>query len=324
MKYRQFGNTGIEVSEVGFGAWGIGGTPKDARAYGPTDDKVSQQALMKAFDSGITFYDTSPLYGYGHSEELIGDTFNDIREKIIISSKVGYVDFDGKQDFSPEYIRSSLESSLLRLQTDYIDILQLHDPPIELLQQDNRIIETLESLKQEGRIRVVGITTKTSEESMIAIDQFDFKSIQVNFSLVDQRALESGLFGKCEKYGVGIIGRTPLCFGFLTGQYRATDNYDPSDHRSLWSHEQIDKWANAYRLFAGELIEEEEQTNAQIALRFCLSYPALSTTIPGMLTVDHVEENAKSSNLGSFSGSILEGFNQIYRSNDFFVKQGVS
>jgi aryl-alcohol dehydrogenase-like predicted oxidoreductase len=77
-------------------------------------------------------------------------------------------------------------------------------------------------------------------------------------------------------------------------------------------------------LFAGELIEEEEQTNAQIALRFCLSYPALSTTIPGMLTVDHVEENAKSSNLGSFSGSILEGFNQIYRSNDFFVKQGVS
>lgn len=71
MKYRQFGNTGIEVSEIGFGAWGIGGTPKDARAYGPTDDKISQQALIKAFDSGITFYDTSPLYGYGHSEKLI-------------------------------------------------------------------------------------------------------------------------------------------------------------------------------------------------------------------------------------------------------------
>jgi aryl-alcohol dehydrogenase-like predicted oxidoreductase len=182
----------------------------------------------------------------------------------------------------------------------------------------------LESLKNDGKIRVVGISTKSPEESLIAIEQFNFKSVQVNFNLVDQRALESGLFKKCEEYGVGIIGRTPLCFGFLTGQYGATDNYDPSDHRSLWSSEQIDRWANAYRLFAGELIEEEEQTNAQIALRFCLSYPALSTTIPGMLTEAHVEENTKSSNLGSFSCSILEGFNQIYRSNDFFVKQGAS
>jgi len=324
MKYRQFGNTGIEVSEIGFGAWGIGGTPKDARAYGPTDDKISQQALIKAFDSGITFYDTSPLYGYGHSEKLIGETFKDIREKIIISTKVGFLNFDGEQDFSPEYIRSSLESSLTRLQTDYIDILQLHDPPVELLQQDRRIIDTLESLKQEGRIHVVGITTKTSEESAIAIDQFDFKSIQVNFSLVDQRALENGLFKKCEEQGVGIIGRTPLCFGFLTGQYGVTDKYDSSDHRRLWSPEQIKRWAEAYKLFAGTLVEEEEQTNAQIALRFCLSYPALSTTIPGMLTEAHVEENTESSNLGSFSCSILEEFKQIYRSNDFFVKQGTS
>jgi|TARA_B100002003_G_scaffold55693_1_gene51217 aryl-alcohol dehydrogenase-like predicted oxidoreductase len=324
MKYRQFGNTGIEVSEIGFGAWGIGGTPKDARAYGPTDDKVSQQALMKAFDSGITFYDTSPLYGYGHSEELIGKAFKDVRESIIISSKVGFVNFKGKQDFSPQYTRSSLESSLRRLKTDYIDVFQLHYPPIELLQQDRSIVEYLESLKNDGKIRVVGISTKSPEESQIAIEQFNFKSVQVNFNLVDQRALESGLFKKCEEYGVGIIGRTPLCFGFLTGQYGATDNYDPSDHRSLWSPEQIDRWANAYRLFAGELTEEEEQTNAQIALRFCLSYPVLSTIIPGMLTEAHVEENTKSSNLGSFSCSILEGFNQIYRSNDFFIKQGAS
>ena len=324
MKYRQLGNTGIEVSEIGFGAWGIGGTPKDARAYGPTDDKVSQQALMKAFDSGITFYDTSPLYGYGHSEELLGATFKDVRESIIISSKVGFVNFKGKKNFSPKYIQDSLESSLRRLQTDYIDVFQLHDPPVELLQQDRRIVECLESLKSDGKIRVIGISTKLPEESLIVIDKFNFKSVQVNYNLVDQRALDIDLLNKCTEKGIGVIGRTPLCFGFLTGQYSATDNYDPSDHRSLWSPEQIDRWANAYRLFADELIEEEEQTNAQIALRFCLSYPAISTTIPGMLTEDHVAENTWSSELGAFPASILDEFNQIYRNNTFFIKQSTS
>lgn len=321
MKYRQFGNTGIEVSEIGFGAWGIGGTQSGSRAYGPTDDKISRKALRKAIDVGITFYDTSPLYGYGHSEELIGSTLKDVRQNIIIASKVGFVNFKGEQDFSPQYIRSSIESSLCRLQTDCIDVFQLHYPPIDLLRHDSRIIETLESLKQEGKIRVVGISAKTSEESLMAIEQFNFKSVQVNFNLVDQRALDNGLFKKCEEYGVGVIGRTPLCFGFLTGQYNATDSYDPSDHRGLWSPEQIDRWANAYKLFAGELIDEEEQTNAQIALRFCLSYPALSVTIPGMLMEEHVTENTWSSQLGAFSPSILDKFNQIYRNNTFFIKR---
>jgi len=322
MKYRQFGNTGIKVSEIGFGAWGIGGAQSDSRAYGPTDDKISRNALRKAIDVGITFYDTSPLYGYGHSEELIGSTLKDVRQNIIIATKAGFVNFKGEQDFSPQYIRSSIESSLSRLQTDYIDVFQLHYPPIDLLRQDSRIIETLESLKQEGKIRVVGISAKTSEEGLMAIEQFNFKSVQVNFNLVDQRVLDNGFFKKCEEYGVGVIGRTPLCFGFLTGQYNATDSYDPADHRSLWSPEQINRWANAYKLFAGELIEEEEQTNAQIALRFCLSYPSLSVTIPGMLTEEHVNENTWSSQLGAFSPFILDKFNQIYRNNTFFIKQG--
>ena len=137
MKYKPFGNTGIEVSEIGFGAWGIGGTPSDTRAYGPTDDKLSRSALHRAFEKGVTFYDTSPLYGYGHSEKLIGDTFKKLRHEIVISSKVGFVNFKGEQNFSPEYIRNSLESSLRRLKTKYIDIFQLHDPNISLLQENH-------------------------------------------------------------------------------------------------------------------------------------------------------------------------------------------
>jgi aryl-alcohol dehydrogenase-like predicted oxidoreductase len=189
-----------------------------------------------------------------------------------------------------------------------------------LLQEDHRMIKTLESLKQEGKIRIIGISTTSPEESLIAIEQFNVKGIQVNFNLIDQRALDNGLFKKCEELGVGIIGRTPLCFGFLTGKYSADDNYDTSDHRSLWSREQVDRWANAYKLFSKEFTGLEEQTNTQIALRYCLSYPMLSTTIPGMLTEEHVDENTSSSNYGIFSDSQLQKFRNIYQKNDFFVR----
>ncbi len=319
MNYRHLGDTGIEVSEIGFGAWGIGGTPKDARAYGPTDDEVSRMALRKAFDHGITFYDTAALYGYGHSEEIIGTALKDVRQHIIISTKVGFINFKGEQDFSAQHIRNSLEASLRRLQTDYIDVYQLHDPPIALLQKDDSIIETLNSLRQEGKIRVAGISTRSPEDSLTAVKQFDFKTIQVNYNLTDQRALELGLFEKCESSGVGIIVRTPLCFGFLTGEYSAGDNYAAGDHRGRWSPEQIERWADAYKLFVSNLPEKGEQTNAQIALRFCLSYSPVSTVIPGILTQEHAEENALSSQLGPFEPSILEQFNKIYQEHQFFI-----
>lgn len=322
MNYRRLGDTEIEVSEIGFGAWGIGGIRGDTRAYGPTDDEVSCQALRKAFDLGINFYDTAPLYGYGHSEELIGTTLKDVRHDIVIASKVGYVNFKGEQDYSTQHILNSLEASLRRLQTDYLDVYQLHDPPIQLLQQDDRIIAVLNSLVEKGKIRVAGISTRSPEEDMIAVEQLDFKCIQVNYSLVDQRALENGLFEMCQVRGVGVIVKTPLCFGFLTGKYAANDHYNAGDHRSRWKPEQIERWANAYKLFANDLFEEEEQTNAQIALRFCLSYSAVSTVIPGMLTPLHVEENASASKLGPFPLPTLKQFNRIYQEHQFFIKGG--
>ncbi len=147
MEYKEFGKTGIQVSEIGFGAWGIGGTKKDAKAYGPTDDNVSKAALRRAFDKGVTFYDTAPLYGYGHSETLIGQELNDVRDKIVIASKVGFINFEGEKNFSPKFIRESVKASLKRLQTDYIDILQLHYPSLDDLRNDEKIITTLENLK---------------------------------------------------------------------------------------------------------------------------------------------------------------------------------
>ena len=144
MQYRPLGDSGILVSEIGFGAWGIGGLVRDSIAYGPTDDAMSQRAVQAAFDAGVTFYDTAALYGYGHSEELLGRTLHSVRDRVVFSTKAGYVDFSGKQDFSPHGLRSSLEDSLHRLKTEYIDVFQLHDPPIALLEQDDAIMTTLE------------------------------------------------------------------------------------------------------------------------------------------------------------------------------------
>jgi aryl-alcohol dehydrogenase-like predicted oxidoreductase len=320
MNYKPFGDNEFEVSEIGFGAWGIGGVAQDCKSYGPTDDKVSVQALNEAYNAGVTFYDTSPIYGYGHSEDLIGKTFAKVRNKIIINTKVGYINYQGDQDFSPKYIRSSIESSLRRLRTDYVDILQLHDPPIQLLIKDDNIIIELNKLKEEGKIRVIGISTSTQEEDILAVQKFDFKSIQINFNLIDQRALFNGLFDECAKYGVGVIGRTPLCFGFLTGKYSSKDKYPTSDHRSMWSLDQIDRWANAIKLFTDKNVDQFCETPTQVALRYCLSYPSIiSTTVPGMLTEDHVLENTITSKLGPLPDHIIEEFKQIYRDNEFFI-----
>jgi len=319
MKYRPLGRTGLQVSEIGFGAWGIGGIVHDSRAYGPTDDRVSRRALDTAFNAGVTFFDTAALYGYGHSEELIGETLHGVRDQIVISTKVGYVDFSGQQDFSPAYLRRSLEGSLRRLRSEYVDVFQLHDPPIDLLERDDSIIATLNALQAEGKIRVVGISTRSPADSLAAVERLDFKSVQVNFNLVDQRAMEIGLFETCRAHGTGIIARTPLCFGFLTGKYSATDEYAEGDHRGRWKPEQIVCWAEAFQLFATELAAGVEQTSAQIALRYILSFDAVSTTIPGMLTDEHVFENTASSSLGPFPPDVIKRFATIYRQNQFFV-----
>ncbi|MBI4764783.1 MAG: aldo/keto reductase [Deltaproteobacteria bacterium] len=320
MNYRTLGRTGLLVSEIGFGAWGIGGIVRDSSAYGRTDDRVSQRALEAAYEAGVTFFDTSALYGYGHSEELIGKTLHKVRDRIVISTKAGFIDFSGAQDFSPAHLRSSLEASLRRLRSGYVDVFQLHDPPLDLLEQDDSIMTTLNNFQEEGKIRIIGISTRTPADSLIAVERLGFKSVQVNFNLVDQRVLEIGLFPACRTHGAGLIVRTPLCFGFLTGKYAAGDDYAVGDHRGRWKPEQVKLWAEACELFSATLAPEEAQSNAQIALRYVLSFVEVSTTIPGMLTNTQVVENVAASGMGPFPMQVIKEFSEIYRRHTFFCK----
>lgn len=320
MRYRQLGATGIKVSEIGFGAWGIGGNNNGAVAYGPVDAAEAKLALLAAVDAGVTLFDTADFYGFGHSESVLGETLKPHRSRVVLATKCGMLDAAGNQDFSPQHMHRALESSLRRLQTDYVDLYQLHSPPIDLVTRGGEILATLEAMRQSGEIRAYGISVRSPEDGLVAVRDLGFDCLQTNFNLIDQRALDSGLLNLCEANGASIIARTPLVFGFLTGQYAATDNFAPDDHRRRWTPEQRAQWAAAPKLFE-PLIAGEPQTPSQFALRFCLSFPAVSATIPGMLIRQHVAENTAASDLGPLPAATREQVVAIYRQNTFFSKK---
>jgi len=306
MKYRQLGNTGIEVSEIGFGAWGIGGD-----AYGPTKDKESKRTLEAAYANGINFYDTADIYGDGHSEELIGKVFEKVRHEVVIATKGGslyHTTPPAPQDFSPEHLRSALEASLRRLRTDYIDVYQLHSPPVEMVASALSLMMTF---KDEGKIRSIGISLDSPYDFRF-VDCIEV--IQTNFSMIDQRARDNELFDKAVHLGIGVIARTPLCFGFLSNVLKGyIGSMGKDDHRRHWSNRQIKVWADAPMLFEHL---EGNRTAAQLALGFVLAHDAISTTIPGMMHVEEVLENIRSVAL---SDDEVEEIREIYNQHEFFL-----
>jgi aryl-alcohol dehydrogenase-like predicted oxidoreductase len=315
VRYRQLGRSGLSVSEVGFGAWGIGGSKDGAVAYGPTEDAQSLDALCAAFDAGINFYDTADLYGHGESERLIGKAFAGRRDKVVIASKVGMLDAAGTQDFSAARTEKALDATLQRLQTDYLDLYQLHSPPLAAL--TGELLQALEKLRSKGKVRALGISLKDPEDGDEALALHRFAAVQVNFNLLDQRLLDLGFAQRCAEKGVGVIGRTPLCFGFLTSKYAADEKFAPSDHRSRWSVEQRRVWASANELFHG--YRDAGETAAQFAIRFCLSFDAMSSVIPGMLTREHVVENVGAVGAPLLPAPATARIRDVYKSNRFFI-----
>jgi len=304
------------VSEIGFGAWGIGGTTPGPTSYGPTDDNESQRALKIAFDLGINYFDTAGVYG--RSEKLIGKTFKYRRGQVIIGTKVGFLEHNAPQDFSRENIIATLQRSLNNLETDYVDLYQLHNPDLQKLPMDD-ILETLIELADRGLVRALGISVKHPDHGLIALNYRAFDSIQVNLSMIDQRAIDNDLIEHATNQDVGIIARTPLNFGFLTDNGRTMNlDFSPQDHRSVWSMKQREAWQKAARLLS-EI--RPGYPLASLALRYCLGFDGVSTVIPGMLTVNDVLENTTAVKLGSLSQEIINRIRRIYDDNNqFFIK----
>ena len=317
-RLRALGRTGMKISEIGFGTWGLGGD-----SYGPVEDAISMQTLWAAYDRGVTFYDTSDLYGSGHSEQVVGEALHHVREKVIIATKVGLLPHSGFEmpfDFSPKHIREALEASLRRLQTDYVDVYLLHSPTLEVLRHAPEVIATMQELQQAGRIRAFGASVRSPVDGIAAIEEFGLSVIQVNFNLIDQRALECGLFDLAVSQGTGVIVRTPLCFGYLTGKLSGNEALlRGQDHRANWPAAQLRRWAGAPDLFSF-INEGRACTPAQLALRFCLDHAAVATVIPGMMNQAEVQENLAASGLEPLSETEIERIRLIYSTHNFYDK----
>jgi aryl-alcohol dehydrogenase-like predicted oxidoreductase len=318
MNYRRLGTTGIEVSEIGFGAWGIGGATEGLTSYGATDDDVSLAALRRAIDVGITFFDTSSVYGYGRSEELIGEALRHDRDRAVIATKAGFTSWNGKPDFSADAIVRSCEQSLARLRCDYVDLLQLHNPDLATIARDD-VISALSRLVRQGKARAWGLSMQAPADALAALPLVQPTTLQVNLNMMDLRALECGLLEAARAQGVGIIARTPLCFGFLSRTVRPNTAFPDGDHRRRWSPEQILSWCDGAESVLAAVQRPSGSTATQTALRFCLSFPEVSTVIPGMLKPGEVDENAQASGLGPLPVAAIEAVQALNRRQSFFV-----
>ena len=289
MKYRTLGRTEFSVSEIGFGAWAIGGN-QFGNSYGTTKDSESLKALQIAIDLGCNFFDTADVYGHGHSEKLIGNALKRFRQKIYIATKVGGDFYHGpaRLNFDPEYIRFALENSLKRLNTDYIDLYQLHNPPLHLI-QDGSIFEILFKLKREGYIRAVGLSIFEPTEGIEAIQNDCVDCVQFVYNIFNRQAAKN-LLPIARENNIGLIAREPLNNGILTGKFTGDEIFEEGDIRSRWSQNYFEHLVH-FTANLKNTIKTEDRSLSQTALQFVLSQPTISTVIPGMKTTDQVEEN---------------------------------
>ena len=309
MKFRKLGRTNLLVSEIGFGAWAISG-----RGYGPTDDKDSIRALHRALDLGVNFIDTADIYGDGHSEELIGRVLRERNDKeAIIATKFGW-DFyrDGgiRSNLKRNYISFALEKSLKRLGREWIDIYQIHNSKPDDIERDN-VYETLDEFKKQGKIRFYGVSAYYVEDGIEAIKTGKPDTIQIIYNILEQE-VEEKLFPLAIKNDIGIIAREPLASGLLTGKYNENSKFPKTDHRHGWSKKFLEE--SARKVSRLKFLEKEGQTLIQAALRFSLSYKAVSVVIPGAKTINQVEENISAAE-AELNPNELKRIRELYRNN---------
>jgi aryl-alcohol dehydrogenase-like predicted oxidoreductase len=282
MKLRPFGNTGMNVSEVGLGAWQLANPD-----WGIDDRKEALEIVHKSLEAGCNFFDTAPGYGGGRSEELLGEGLKSVRRDVIICTKFSHYAEDGTRDFDARNVRPVLEGSFRRLQTDYVDILLLHNPPRELMDGNisAELYDELEKLKTEGKIREYGVSLDWRVELENVLETTKSKAAEVFFNALYQEVLPA--FSKAQAQGMGLIVKVPLDSGWLSGRYRGNHKFD--DIRSRWSPEVLARRSDLVEKFAA--LVPEGTSMAHAALQFVLAQPEVSTVIPGAKTVEQALDN---------------------------------
>lgn len=316
MKQRTFGRTGAQVSEIGFGAWAIGG------AWGDVSKDDGKAALHAALDAGTTFIDTADVYGDGRSEQLIAEVLKERGgAKPFVATKLGRrLSPHVAEGFTKHNLTAFVERSLTNLQTDCLDLVQLHCPPPAVYYQQE-VFGIMNDLTAAGKIRHYGVSVEKVEEALKAIEYPNVKSVQIIYNIFRQRP--AGLFfSEAKKRDVAVIARVPLASGLLTGKMSATTAFAADDHRSFNRNgEAFDKgetFAGVPYDVALEVVEEIRRlvpqgfTMADFALRWILMEDAVSTVIPGARNAQQAQANTRASELPGLPPETMAALRDIY------------
>ncbi len=317
MQYRPFGRTGWQVSVVSFGAWAIGAD------WGTTSEEQSMTTLHAALDAGINLFDTADVYGDGRSERLLARLRKEREEDFYILTKAGRrLNPHIASGYNRDNLTSFIERSLLNLQTDSLDLVQLHCPPTQVYYMPETF-GVLDDMVKEGKIRFYGVSVEKVEEAIKALEYPQVQSVQIIFNIFRQRPKDL-FFGLAKQRQTAILARVPLSSGLLTGKMSRETRFAENDHR------QYNRFGEAFdrgETFSGvdfdtslETVEELKQllpkgwSMAQFALRWILMHDAVSCTIPGAKRPEQVRDNAAAADLPIISQATMRRIEDIYRS----------
>lgn len=302
--------TGIEVTPIGTGLWAVEGGE-----WGSGEDAATLDAIEAAIEGGVNFFDTADKYADGHSEELLGRALRGRRDRFVVATKIGWIDFDweakrSKYD-SVDKVVGDVEQSLRRLQTDYIDVLQLH---IDFDEPNTPVLmEAFRTLKQAGTIRAWGVSTGQLERLHQLDADGDCDTLQIDYSILN-RTPEQEIFPYCQERGIGVIVRGALAMGLLTGKYDEQASFPEGDFRRQWiedpeQHEQFRRDLQVVDQLRP--LVPDDQSMAQLALRFAVAHPAVTTVIPGARNRRQAESNTAAARLPDLSAAEQQAIDAI-------------
>ncbi len=322
MEHRPFGQTGLEVSAVGYGCWEIGG------GYGAIEEEEFGRAISRALDLGINCFDTAEGYGLGASERALGQALGKRRDEAVIVTKFGtnYKEMPDLRDSRRERVIASIDKSLKHLGTDYVDVYLVHWPDRRTPFEET--MGALDDIVREGKVRFVGLSNFTLEEieACMAVRRVDV--VQYGWNMFDRR-MQRDILPYCAEHGVGFMAYGSLAFGLLTGTFTEDHDFDSTDWRARQGN------MGAIKLFAALFGPEKFKDNVraveelkgiaarygkslpQLALRWAISHPAVSTALVGCRTVAEVEDN-----VGAIGWSIAEA--DLAEIDAIFERHGVN
>lgn len=315
MEYRELGRTGWKVSAISFGAWAIGG------AWGSVADKESLAALHRALDGGVNFFDTADVYGDGRSERLLARLRKERREPFYVATKAGRrLDPHEARGYNRQNLKAFVERSLSNLETEALDLLQLHCPPTAVFYLPE-VFGFLEDFVRAGKVRHYGVSVEKVEEALKAIEYPGVQSVQIIFNIFRQRPSEL-FFSQAQLRRVGILARLPLSSGMLAGKLDSASTFAPDDHRSFNRHGEafdrgetfsgLDYETGLKAVEALRALVPAGATLAQLALRWILMFPAVTCAIPGAKREGQVDENVGAAGLPPLSGDAMKRIGALY------------